>query len=147
MSIFHIVTVIRDVSRSRRMSHVRSDLCLPQKVALRFFLKSYKRKAQIFKERTNLNLLALLIQTLIVSTGTVCVLLRPRLRPNKKIQMRKVEEREPDRQTEVLLKFQENSFCSGNCFGISVDYLNVKCVDFFGVFLMVWYKIFNLNYL
>ena len=30
-----------------------------------------------------------------------------------------------------MLKFQEDFFCSGNYFGISLDYLKMKCVDFF----------------
>ena len=42
--------------------------------------------------------------------------------------------REPERQSntqEIVLKVEEDSFCSGNCFGISLDYLKVKCADFF----------------
>ena len=30
-----------------------------------------------------------------------------------------------------MLKFQEDSFCSGNYFGISLDYLKMKCADVF----------------
>ena len=31
----------------------------------------------------------------------------------------------------MVLKFQEDSFCSGNYFGISFNYLKMKCADFF----------------
>ena len=40
-----------------------------------------------------------------------------------------------------MLKFQEDSFCSGNYFGISLDYLKVKCADFFrGITLITYFK-------
>ena len=38
--------------------------------------------------------------------------------------------REPETQ-EIVLKFQEDSFYSGNYFRISLDYLKVKCADLF----------------
>ena len=30
-----------------------------------------------------------------------------------------------------MLKFQQDSFCSGNYFGINLDYVKMKCAAFF----------------
>ena len=46
--------IIRDVSRSGRTPHVRSNLCSPQKVGLRFFWRVTKGKSQFSNSGLNL---------------------------------------------------------------------------------------------